>query len=149
MCEKRIPQGEAHLQNPDHWPRDAGHCADEANTQDEAAYSGRICERLDTFDRRDSACFVLRRYFWPHHSIHHVSISSYSSSVRKKKTWERIPRSFNILAASLQCLINLSESPAQRGPLRRLTAEYYWHNPAPGDLFRPCRRELEHVCNRF
>jgi hypothetical protein len=45
--------------------------------------------------------------------------------------------------------MNLSESLAQRGLLRRLTAEYYWHNPALGDLFRPCRREMEHVYNRL
>jgi hypothetical protein len=60
--------------------------------------------------------------------------------------WRRIPHGFNILTASLPCLIDVSE----RFPWPKLTPTQEWHNPdGSRTLFGICNRNPESPCNRL
>jgi hypothetical protein len=61
--------------------------------------------------------------------------------------WSRIPTGFNILTASLPCLVSISE---RFGPgLSRLTNTHQWHSPIRGQLLGPCDDQSEHTCDRL
>jgi hypothetical protein len=60
--------------------------------------------------------------------------------------WRRIPHGFNILTASLPCLIDVSE----RLPWPNLTPTQEWHNPDRSrTVFGTCNRNPESPCNRL
>jgi hypothetical protein len=62
--------------------------------------------------------------------------------------WRQIPRGFDLLTASLPCLVYLSEHLNGSGPIKRLTEEYSWHCPGELQLVF-CEMKRPHVCNRL
>lgn len=64
-------------------------------------------------------------------------------------TWKAVPQGFDLLTASLPCLVNLLESVNPDRNLHHLTSDYRWHSPMSGNPFDYCVKEKHHICNRL
>jgi hypothetical protein len=62
--------------------------------------------------------------------------------------WREVPKGFDLLAASLPCLVYLAEHLNGSGPIKRLTQEYSWHCPSELQLLF-CEKTNKHICNRL
>ena len=62
--------------------------------------------------------------------------------------WRQTPKGFDLLTASLPCLVYLSEHLNGSGPTKRLTEDYSWHCPGELQLLF-CDKKSRHVCNRL
>jgi len=81
----------------------------------------------------------------------HDPIQSHSDHRQRtacsRTLWPTIPSGFNLLTASLPCLIDMAR---RFGPgMNRLTATHQWHSPQRGRLLGPCDSTTEHACDRL
>ena len=67
-----------------------------------------------------------------------------------REIWRKIPSEFNILTASLPCLLKICQRFSDPRHIDHLTQDHRWHNPNDTrDVFFTCQRTDEHVCNRL